>query len=190
MQQCFYVEQELSTSKKHKLVGMFCFNDCGNIVCNSILNFFCILKNESSIKACKKELEKRNVSCDFFCDKMQKLPAVAQKYLPMFISFFQDELIRYEGKFIPEYIFITPKQIMNDLRKKLSKEPSELQIQVAFSFALIKIAVYFSQHPQYIQEFPLYEAYLKKHNLLTEQMPLETFLDNILSSVEAFEQML
>ena len=74
----------------------------------------------------------------------------------------------------------TSPSLPNSLSK--NNEPCELQIQIAFSFALLKIAYYFSKNPQYVQEFPLYTAYLKKHNLLQEQMPLETFLEIILTS--------
>ena len=186
MQKCFYIEQILSTSKEHKLIGLFSFNDQGDNIGNSTFMFSCIKTDEPTINACKNELKKRNIKCELFSDKMQSVPAVAQKYLPMFISFFQDEVIKNEGMFVPDFVFITPKQIMDRLRSQIFKEPSELQIQIAFSFALIKIAHYFSQNPQYVQEFPLYSAYLKKHNLLEGQMPLETFLELILSSAGNF----
>ena len=191
MQKCFYIEQILSTSKDHKLIGLFSFNDQGETIGNSTFVFSCVKIDETTIDICKSELKKRNIKCELFSDKIQSIPAVAQKYVPMFISFFQDEVIRNEGMFIPEFVFITPKQIMDRLRStspslpnSLSKdnEPCELQIQIAFSFALLKIAYYFSKNPQYVQEFPLYTAYLKKHNLLQEQMPLETFLEMILTS--------
>jgi hypothetical protein len=191
MQKCFYIEQILSTSKDHKLIGLFSFNDQGETIGNSTFVFSCVKIDETTIDICKSELKKRNIKCELFSDKIQSIPAVAQKYVPMFISFFQDEVIRNEGMFIPEFVFITPNQIMDRLRStspslpnSLSKnnEPCELQIQIAFSFALLKIAYYFSKNPQYVQEFPLYTAYLKKHNLLQEQMPLETFLEIILTS--------
>lgn len=191
MQKCFYIEQILSTSKDHKLVGLFSFNDQGETIGNSTFVFSCVKIDEIATDICKSELKKRNIKCDLFSDKMQSIPAVAQKYIPMFISFFQDEVIRNEGTFIPDFVFITPKQIMDklyknsiSLPKSISKSngPSELQIQIAFSFALLKIAYYFSKNPQYLQEFPLYTAYLKKHNLLPEQMPLETFIELILTS--------
>ena len=91
-------------------------------------------------------------------------------------------MVRSEGQFVPSFVFVTPKQIMDKLYEK--GKPNELQIQIAFSFALIRIAYYFSKNPQYLQEFPLYEAYLKKHNLLQEQMPLENFLELILNSID------
>lgn len=191
MQKCFYIEQILSTSKDHKLIGLFSFNDQGETIGNSTFVFSCVKIDETTIDICKSELKKRNIKCELFSDKIQSIPAVAQKYVPMFISFFQDEVIRNEGMFIPEFVFITPNQIMDRLRatspslpNSLSKDnaPCELQIQIAFSFALLKIAYYFSKNPQYVQEFPLYTAYLKKHNLLQEQMPLETFLEMILTS--------
>lgn len=182
MQKCFYIEQILETSKEDKLIGIFFFNDLQDRINNSTFVFSCVKANALAIDICRQELEKRGIDCDFFSDKLQNIPSAAQKYLPMFISFFQDEVVRSEGQFVPSFVFITPKQIMDKLYEK--GKPSELQIQIAFSFALIRIACYFSKNPQYLQEFPLYEAYLKKHNLLQEQMPLENFLELILNSID------
>lgn len=181
MQKCFYIEQILETSKEDKLIGIFFFNDLQDRINNSTFVFSCVKANALAIDICRQELEKRGIDCIFFSDKLQNIPSAAQKYLPMFISFFQDEVVRSEGQFVPSFVFVTPKQIMDKLYEK--GKPSELQIQIAFSFALIRIACYFSKNPQYLQEFPLYEAYLKKHNLLQEQMPLESFLELILNSV-------
>lgn len=102
-------------------------------------------------------------------------------------KFFQEELDKeiLNSNKDNDILSLTGKDIIDNLKKIKGEELSELDKQIAFSMALIKIASYLDNNPSYMEEFPLYNAYIKKHNLSEEQYSVEEFVEDILTAAQA-----
>lgn len=80
------------------------------------------------------------------------------------------------------------KYTVTDIKKKLfevnQEEPTPLQIQLAVNLVLMDIANYFSENPDMLFDFPLYTAYITKHNLRKEDYEVFDMISEIVNATQ------
>lgn len=79
----------------------------------------------------------------------------------------------------PAFLLATVTDIKNELIKVLHREPSELELRITLSVRLIKIVNFLNENPEYMFEFPIYQAYIKKHKLSITEYEVEQFIEDI-----------
>lgn len=84
----------------------------------------------------------------------------------------------------PAFLLESVSDIKSKLVSALGKEPSELEFRVAVSIRLFKIVTFLEENPEYVFEFPIYQAYIKKYGLSIHSYEVEEFLEDINKAVQ------
>lgn len=117
--------------------------------------------------------------------KRESTKGLVEVYNEIFQEEFEKHSLKLETN---DILNITVQDILNKLKEtKEDGELKELDKQIAFSMALIKISAYLEDNPEQITEFPLYLSYIKKHKLTVDEYPVEDFVLDITNAATCME---
>jgi len=167
------LHKELSKDKKEYIVG--CLAIAGDKR-NTIVEKFPIEDFEENLFS-KWDWLNKDKNIIYWSDTTQNLDENLSAGIEIIKNLVLEESTKSNE--LPKYIKYTISDIKRDLFEKTKSEPTTLQLQLATTLVLMEIASYFTDNVEDVFDFPLYEAYLKKHNLSKEDYEVFDMLEDI-----------
>lgn len=193
-----YLNKQASAEKT--LVGCFAVTEKEGKISNFKFTFQEIDFNIENIVSEIKKYWKWAFTSEFhiWANEVDSLPEIIQNAVnEHFHQAFQNEINFLTSKSeikaleeieIPEncpaFLLESVTDIKKNLVLALGKEPSELEFRVAISIRLFKISTFLEENPEYVFEFPIYQAYIKKHGLSIHTYEVEEFLEDINKAIQ------
>lgn len=190
----YYIYEQKDINEEQKLMCCMVYKSNGFAAAETKFTFEVVDKKDSFPQAWKNWFFNGSKNANLWLSELNEtnFPPLALKknLIENYQSIFKEEFEKYEIKVETnnDILNVTVQDILNKL--KITKEDGELKEldkQIAFSMALIKISAYLEDNPEQMTEFPLYLSYIKKHKLTVDEYPVEDFVLDITNAATCLE---